>query len=170
MRTVLLMSVCVVSVLAGACGRGPGAGANTPAPSWLIAEAPEGAVGVAAVKAEATEGQSIIVRGRIGGRKDPISTEAAVFIIMDESVPSCAEIPGDTCPTPWDYCCEPSENLTANSATVQIVDEHGHALRLDVRRHGLAPQDRVIVIGTVASRPTQETLVIRAQQVHKIRG
>ncbi len=50
--------------------------------------------------------QDVVVVGRIGGRVNPWVKGTAAFPIVDRSLKPCNEIEGDTCETPWDYCCE----------------------------------------------------------------
>jgi hypothetical protein len=138
--------------------------------AWLLAEAPADAKTVAEIKPTAAEGDTVVLRARIGGRADPITPGAAVFIVIDPSVPSCDQIPGDNCPTPWDYCCEPRESLNANSATVQLVDAEGTPIQTDLTAAGLKPLDEVLIIGTVAARPSGQVLTIRATGIHKVGG
>ena len=58
--------------------------------------------------------------GCIGGSKDPFVQGRAVFTIVDPTIINCKAM-GDEehCPTPWDYCCEPRENLKKNIATIE---------------------------------------------------
>lgn len=154
---------------AGDAGAGAGAG-GAESPAWLLTSAPEGAVGVGEAKKTAAEGDEIVVRGRIGGRMDPMSPESAVLVIMDPDVPSCAEMEGDTCSTPWDYCCETQESITANNATVQLVGADGAPLALDLSEHGLKPLDEVVVVGTVAPRPNEQTLIVKATGLYRAGG
>ncbi len=164
-------SVLAAGLVLAACGRSGSKQAAAPAgapPAWLLASMPEGAVTVGQAKPGAKEGDAVVLRGCIGGREDPMSKDAAVFIMMDPSVPSCAGMEGDACKTPWDYCCESPETITANSATVQVVDAAGAPLAIDLTRHGLQPLDEVVVVGTVGPRPTPEVLTIRATRVHRV--
>lgn len=151
-------------------GEGPGATAGVAAgkgSGWLVSVEPAGAVAVGDAKASVEEGQEVVIRGRIGGRKDPMSAGSPVFLIVDLDVPHCGQIPGDTCPTPWDYCCEPRESLTANSATVQLVGEDGKPLSVDPKAAGLSPLDEVVVVGKVGPRPTPGVLTIFATAVYR---
>ena len=160
------MILALVSLIA-ACGRSGTTTITTAAPEWIVVEAPTGDVSVSHAKAQAAEGETIVIRGRIGGRRDPISTDAATFILVDVAIPSCDQIPGDNCPTPWDYCCEPSESMMAGTAAVQIVDETGHVRHVDLKKFGIKPLDTVIVTGTVAARPNPQTLVIKGHTLHR---
>lgn len=138
--------------------------------AWLLTDAPADPVTVADIKPTAAEGDVVVLRARIGGRMDPITPGAGVFVVMDPAVPSCDQIPGDNCPSPWDYCCEPRESISANSATVQLVDAEGNPIEADLTAAGFEPLDEVIITGTVAARPTPQVLTIRATSVHRVGG
>lgn len=158
-------------VLAGALGcneSSPSAAADTPAASasWLLAAEPADVRPVGEAKADAVEGDEVVVVGRIGGRVEPITSESPVFTIVDLELKHCRETKGDLCPTPWDYCCEPRESLTANSVTVQLVSPDGSPMTIDPIAAGLDPLDEIVVVGTVGPRPSPEVLVIRATAVH----
>jgi len=137
--------------------------------NFLLASAPEGAQSVSEAKSAVQEGDSVVVRGRIGGRMAPISGDSPVFLIVDLAIPHCGQME-DGCPTPWDYCCETPESLLTNSATVQLVDENGAPLDVDPLAAGLRNLDEVVVVGTVGPRPSQEVLTIRATAVHRTPG
>lgn len=145
---------------------------STPAAglAWVLTSMPEGAVPVGQLKADAKEGDRVVMRGRIGGRSEPMTSGSAVFLVMDPAIPSCADEPGDKCPTPWDYCCEPRESLAANNATVMVVSPGGQAVDTDMRLAGFAPLDEVVVVGVVGPRPSPEVLTIRAEGVYRVGG
>lgn len=140
-------------------------GAGTP--SFLIETEPAGAVGIEEAKKSAKEGDAIAVRGRIGGSVNPLSAESAVFMMMDLSEKSCDQLHADQCPTPWDYCCTPRDRITALSCTVQLVDESGNPLAVDLDGSRLEPLDEVVVVGSVAPRPNEKVLVIKATGVYR---
>ncbi len=129
----------------------------------FVAEAPDGATGVQAAKKAGQPRADVVVRGRIGGRKDPFAKGRAMFTLVDMDVPTCADKSNDHCPTPWDYCCEPKDNLLANALTVQVVGEDGRPLdtALDGIR-GLKPMAEVVVAGKVASRDDAGGMVVSA--------
>ncbi|MEM1165987.1 MAG: hypothetical protein AAGI30_06815 [Planctomycetota bacterium] len=168
---IALASLALAAAGLIACGeRGMAAGdtGGGDARSWVLASAPADAQGVKDAKASAQEGESIVLRGRIGGRLEPITAGSPVFTVMDLAVPHCNQKHGDVCTTPWDYCCETPESLTANSATVQIVDASGRAVDESPDAAGFAPLDEVIVVGTVAARPTPDVLTIRATGLFRV--
>ncbi len=170
----LAMVVCTgmaaAALLGVGCGEGGGetqASGEPTSPAWVLTSAPESAMGIAEAKANAEEGDRIVLRGRIGGRKQPIAADSPVFTVMDLGVPHCGELHGDRCATPWDYCCETPDAITANAATVQIVDADGMPVGSSPSAFGFAPLDEVVVVGTVAPRPQRDVLTVRATGVFR---
>lgn len=161
-RQVLPFLLSVLVFLAWGCGRSPDTGNEVHA--WKLSEAPADAVDVAAAKATAGAGDLVTVRGRIGGRAQPISADSGVFVIIDPSLPACSDIPGDACPVPWDYCCEPAEAIMANAATIQLRDADGDSVALPA--NALSPLDRVVVVGRVGPRPDPATFVVLATGIY----
>ena len=163
-----LLLTCALAVLITAGGCSNDAPETTPvAVDWLHAEERPDARPVGDVKADAAEGDTVVVLGRIGGRLDPITAESSTFTIVDLNVPHCGQKDHDTCPTPWDYCCEPRDALIAHSATVQLVDAEGVPIDTDPIAAGLKALDAVVIVGTVGPRPAPEVLTIRATAVHR---
>jgi len=138
--------------------------------TWVLTSAPVGAQSVTEAKASAKEGEQIVLRGRIGGRKTPLTEGSPVFTMMDLAIPHCGENPDDACRTPWDYCCETPDTITTNSATVQIMDAHGQPITESPAAEGLSALDEVIVVGTVAPRPSENVLTIRATGIYRVGG
>lgn len=173
MHRVLITTAITGSLLALAgCDNGapaPEASSTPDAPAWRLASEPEGWLSVTDAKARATEGETIAVKGRIGGRKAPLSPDSAAFTIVDLGVLYCGQTnPGeDGCATPWDYCCETPEDLRVNSATVQIVGAGGAATGVNPIAGGLEPLDEIIVVGTVGPRPDDQVLTIKATGVYQ---
>lgn len=128
--------------------------------SWKLDTMPDGALPVAEAKADAIEGDQITLVGRIGGRTEPVTASSGLFIVMDPSIPSCADNPEDGCAKPWDYCCETQQTITANAATIQLRDAQGNPVAL--ADGDLEPLSRVTVVGTVAPRPNNDTLIVYA--------
>jgi len=167
--------LCCLVVLAAGCERQTsptGSAAPTPEvslPANLILSAePPNAIGVK--DAKATSDEELVVRGRIGGRVDPFVPSSAIFLLVDKSLKMCNELHGDGCRTPWDYCCEPRENLLAAMATVQVVGDDGRPLNAGLRgRNGLEPGAEVVVVGRRASNENAGTLVIDARGIYVVK-
>jgi len=134
--------------------------------AWFLTSAPEGAISITAAKSNHQEGDEVVVRGRIGGRHSPISSESSVFTVVDLELAFCGEHEEDGCTTPWDYCCETSGTITNNSATIQVVGVDS----IDPIAAGLKPLDEVILIGVVGPRPTDEVFTILATGVYRAGG
>lgn len=163
--------------LAGGCDRGPRDASSTPAakpappatqlPAGLFLDAePPGAMNVADVKRDPPVTGEVVLRGRIGGQKEPIVAGRAVFMIADMRLPVCGVGKQACCDTPWDYCCESPETKLANTATIQVVDADGHPLKVELGKvHGLAPQKEVVVRGTIARRDDAGVLIVTASGI-----
>jgi hypothetical protein len=137
---------------------------------FFLAALPEAASDLAEVKVGASVGDEVVFAARIGGRVKPFTDESAVFLVADPVLPTCAELHGDSCKSPWDYCCEPKDDLLQKLATVQIVDSNGRPLRGTVRDlHGLVPMARVVVIGNV-SLIDGPTFVVDASGIYVQQG
>lgn len=134
--------------------------------SLFLAEAPAEPKDVADVKKAGEAGQEVVVAGRIGGSEDPFVDGRAVFTLADSKMKACDEMDmADACKKPWDYCCEPRENLIANTCTIQVVGSDGRPLKASLNGAGkLAPGSRVIVKGKIAQKQDQ-TLVINADAI-----
>ena len=169
-----LFAGCALS-LAG-CGESSSStstgGSSSAAPTsmdWKLASMPADAVSVSQAKGTASEGDTVAIRGIIGGRKDAMSAETAAFVVIDTGVQNpCVADGDDHCPTPWDYCCTPTEDVQANTATVQLVDADGVPMEFDLSAQGISPLDEVVVVGTVAARPSEQILTIRATGLHRV--
>ncbi|MEQ9096087.1 MAG: hypothetical protein RIE32_07475 [Phycisphaerales bacterium] len=148
-----------------------GASTSSAAPvsaEWRLASMPADAQGVKSIKDTAAEGDTVTVRGIIGGRKDALSKDSAFFVMVDPALENVCVSEDDHCDTPWDYCCAMPEDIQANSATVQLVDAEGNPLEFDLSGQGISPLDEVVVVGTVAARPTPQVLTIRATGLHRV--
>lgn len=163
--TLLALSACNQSTTEQTSSEATESVSNA-ANSWLLTSAPEGAISITDAKASAKEGDTVVIKGRIGGRHSPISDESAVFTVVDLELSYCGQHSDDGCPTPWDYCCETPETLGSNSATVQVV---GDGI-MNPAEAGLEPLDEVVFIGTVGPRPDDQVLIIRATGVFRSDG
>ena len=101
------------------------------------------------------------MEGFIGGRKKPFTRGKAVFILGDDALKTCDENPGDSCPTPWDVCCEDRKKIANSTLSVQILDENGSLLSGTLKGvAGIEAGKRVKVQGTVSESSTSESLAL----------
>lgn len=176
MRQFLVMNLALLALSVGSCDRKEASGStpantNSAAPAAIpakafLAAAPADAKPLKDVKATAKGGDKVVLVGRIGMGVEPFVKGRAVFTIVDLGVKHCGEEMKDTCPTPWDYCCEPSDVLAANSATIQFVNASGQPIHTELNGiHGLKPLAIVSVVGTVAEG-NGNSLVIDADSLY----
>ncbi|MDP1661918.1 MAG: hypothetical protein Q8L55_08370 [Phycisphaerales bacterium] len=167
-RTATLLTLAAVLASTSACSKSdaptkPAAkAAVAPLPgSYFLAEAPADAKDIRAAKRSLKAGDKVVLIGRIGGSEDPFVPERAIFTLVDKAMKTCDEGSDmDTCKTPWDYCCDPREQITANSAVVQIVGPDGQPLKAVLNGvKGLKPQATVTVVGTVSKAEGQNVVV-----------
>jgi hypothetical protein len=129
----------------------------------ILSAPPADAKEVGAGKKDATKGAKVSLHGRIGGSKDPFVAGRAMFTLADVSLPPCSDNPEDGCETPWDYCCEPRDKITANTVTIRFLDSNGAILTGDLNGvHGLRPLADVTVQGQVSKESEGSNIVIDA--------
>ncbi len=125
-------------------------------------------VGVVDARKNVEPGAEITVTGFIGGREEPFVDGRAIFTLADsKALTRCDSKPGDSCPTPWDACCDEPEKIKASVATVQVVDGKGMVLKRKLNGvGGIAPGSTVSVKGRIAPGSTSAALIINAEQIH----
>ena len=110
-------------------------------------------------------GDEVVLRGRIGGSKEPFVPGRAVITLVGRALKACSDHADDKCPVPWDYCCETQADITANSATIQVVDAKGQVLRTDLKgRRGIKELSELVVTGKVTVADAK-ALVINATSI-----
>ena len=114
---------------------------------YLLTSQPADPLEVKELLGQAKDGDEVMVIGRIGGELMPWVEGLAMFNLVDSSLVPCNEIPGDECPFPWDYCCDP--NVAASRTLVEIVDKKGSTVAEDARRLlGVTELQTIVVKGT----------------------
>jgi len=131
---------------------------------YLLKEEPKDAKGVAKLKKEAKNGEDVVIVGRIGGRKNPWIKGAAAFSIVDEGVKSCDQIHGDSCPTPWDYCC--MADLPKSTVFVTFVDDAGKVVKKDARQLLKVKELQTVVVKGRVKRDKTNNVSIQATKVY----
>ena len=165
-RVQLNFSGCLM--LVGALGLLPTtcAVAAEPAPKskFLLKEEPEKSADVIAFRKAAEDKKEAVVIGRIGGRANPWVKNAAAFSIVDRSLKPCNERPGDSCPRPWDYCCE--SDLPKATVLVMMVDENGKVVREDARKLLGVKELQTVVVQGKAKRDKAGNVTLLASKVY----
>lgn len=141
----LCMLVFMVAPLIG-CADAPPAIAPVADSEYLLEAEPKGAADVKDAR-QKTDGDEVVVVGRIGGRENPWIEGEAAFMIVDRSLTPCNERPDDNCPVPWDYCCD-TPDLPTHSVLVELIDADGKPVTIDARKLlGVKELQTVVVHG-----------------------
>ncbi|HEY8502982.1 MAG TPA: hypothetical protein VIL46_00270 [Gemmataceae bacterium] len=165
-----IRALSAAALIAVAAGCAPEPTPSAPAPAagdasaYLLDAEPAGAKGVVDARADAKDGEEVVVVGRIGGDVNPWVDGRAAFSIVDLSAQACSDIPGDNCPTPWDYCCE--ADLPQKRLLVKVVDPQGELLRQGAKEaFGLKELQTVVVRGK-AQRDKEGNLTVLADGLY----
>jgi hypothetical protein len=157
----MLLSTAVASVMQGTAWAVPD---SHPGKQFYLSVQPEEVADVIPVREEAKNGEAIVVIGRIGGRKNPWVKGACAFSLVDCALTPCNEMPGENCPTPWDYCCSP--NLAKSSLLVMFVDDGDKVIRKDARELlGVKELDTVMIQGS-AKRDKAGNVMLMAKRLY----
>ena len=133
----------------------------------MLDRAPTGVTAISQLKESAKEGDEVVLRAVVGGRVKPIVDNRAVMTVVDASTSNQCTSDDDRCESPWDYCCASPEQLKPHLATVQIVDDHGHPLAIDLKgATKIKPQSVLVIKGKVAINPNASTLIVNASGLY----
>ncbi len=141
---------------------------TSPQLSKVLATAPTGpAAAIHTLRVSAKPGDEVTLAGRIMGNLNPFVDGRAIFILGDPSILTpCDEVPGDSCTTPWDTCCDLPEDKKRATASIQVVDAAGHVLKEGIKGvGGLVELAHVTVTGVVANGSTPELLIVNATAI-----
>lgn len=148
-----------------ACGdadRGAAAGPPLAAEHWLPA-APAEALDVLEARG-LEDGATVAVAGRVG----EYVPARAQFSLVDRSFTSCDQRPGDSCSTPWDYCCVPPDELARGTVNVEFRADGVLRKASLAGQHGFQHLADVVVVGRLAKDDAGNVTVL-ADGLH-VRG
>lgn len=145
---------------AGEPSAGGAAKASLPDGYWSASPI-EGAMDVTAARKVAKDGQELTVIGLV----QDFSKGQAQFFVADRALVPCNERAADSCPTPWDYCCEDKVRFRAGLMTVELRD--GKKLRKTSLEgfHGFTHLKEAIVKGK-AEVDASGNVVLVASAMH----
>ena len=131
---------------------------------FLLADEPDGAIGVIEARDTAEDGQPLVIVGRIGGAANPWIEGRAAFTLLDASMALVADgtesQEGEIC---LDDCC--AEERGKCTALVKVVDADGKLVAADSRKLlGVSEADTVVIQGT-ASKDESGNFTVLAQGV-----
>lgn len=131
---------------------------------YLLSAEPQAAKSILQVREESKQGDEVVLVGRIGGDVNPWVEGRAAFSLVDLSAKACSDIPGDSCPTPWDYCCE-TDKLVKGKTLIKLVGGDGQPVATDARELlGVKELDTLVVQGK-AQRDDSGNLTILASKI-----
>jgi hypothetical protein len=149
MRRNLAFALILVAACAKEEGPSPSSAAPAPSPGLakLVLKADPGEALPVLQAKEGADGD-VLVAGRVG----QIVQGFASFRLVDASLAYCgAGGAADDCPTPWDYCCIPKNELTAATLVVEARDADGKPLRA-----GSLPGLRLLDLAVVRGKLTRD--------------
>jgi hypothetical protein len=168
-RTFVGLALLALGLTSG-CGReekSVGGSNHAPDPAvaaYLLPSEPTGAQGVLDARKEARDGEEVVVVGRVGGSANPMVEGKLAFTIVDPALKPCNEKEDDGCKTPWDYCCDPPEELRKATALVKVVDDKGKTVATDAANLGIKPT-QILVVRGIAKRDEQGNLTVQAKGI-----
>ena len=131
---------------------------------YFLDEEPAAAKSVVDAKKSAQDGEEVTLVGRIGGSESPFVSGRASFTVVDLSLVPCNERPGDSCKTPWDYCCD-TDILPASTAVVKIIDGEGKTVAKDAQKDLGMKELQTVTVKGKAKRDEAGNLVVLASAV-----
>ncbi|MFK7852294.1 MAG: hypothetical protein AB8D78_15060 [Akkermansiaceae bacterium] len=175
MKTILLLAPAVAALFLGACKKEktevwietePSASATFE--EYFTTESIEGAEHIHVARTSAKPGDAITLKGEVMGREKVFVEGRASFILGDPTkLTTCDKMPGDSCTTPWDACCDSKESKRIGIASIQLVDEDGRVLDGNIKGvNGLKEISFITVSGTVAENSTEDNLIVNATKIH----
>jgi len=174
--TTLILTVCSALALIS-CGEkktteadssSPGHTGDATLESIIVKAEPAGAKSITEVRKSVEVGKEVTLSGKIMGRSDPFVEGRALFMLGDPAViTSCDLRPGDSCVTPWDVCCDDNEDITAATATIQVVDANGKPLKQGLKGvNGIKELSKLVITGTIAEGSNANNLLINATAIY----
>jgi len=130
---------------------------------YLLEVEPTGVRSLLDVRKEARDGDDIVMVARIAGSEKPFVDQRASFTVADLSIKPCPESEG--CPTPWDCCCVPREDLVQAIAQVKFVDENGKTLNVSAKELLGVRELSVVVVKGKADRDEKDNLTVIANGI-----
>lgn len=170
-KRTLLSTVCGLMLIGCDRDNPSGSNGNNPAASLpdtlFLAVAPSDPIPIPKLKTTSKEGEEVVMRVVIGGRRRPFVDNRAIMTVVDGSMLNHCALPGDSCKTPWDYCCSSLELLKENMASVKIIDSKGRPLKVNFNDSPmLQPSATLVVQGTVAPHSNSQSFVVNASGIY----
>jgi hypothetical protein len=143
-------------------------GAAAQLSSLITPTEPGPAIAVVEARQDPTPGKEITVTGRIMGAMEVLADNRAILTLADPSkLTACSDIPGDSCETPWDNCCDDKDLVKQSILSIQAVDESGKILTTGFRGlGGIKELSTITVKGTIAPGSNKDVLMVNASLIY----
>jgi hypothetical protein len=132
---------------------------------YVLADEPDGAIGVIEARETGTDGQQIVVVGKIGGATNPWIEGRAAFMLLDASKTVVADgtesSEGEIC---MNDCC--ATDRAACTTLVKFVDDAGKVLAVDARQLLEVSSDELVVVRGKVSKDAEGNFAVLADGVH----
>ena len=149
-----------------------GCGPSEPEPSttatalserfWQPAPAPN-PVSVLDAHQLADSSETIAVTGRVS---EFVETRAQ-FKLTDDSFTPCSEMEGETCATPWDYCCVAPDELAGGTVVIEF-QEGDRLAKVSLKGYHGFDHLRTVVVEGRPKRDEAGNLTIVASGLHVV--
>lgn len=164
----IVCAALMMSMMTGCDGSDETETTTASLPAGLfLASAPAEPVAVKQLKAQAQVGDEVTMRVVVGGEVSVFVPGRAIMKVVDAEIKNLCLGLGDSCKTPWDYCCETTDNLKLHRATIKVVDAQGKTIRADLKGAGQVKELKTLIIkGVVAQGSDENNLVVNAQGIY----
>lgn len=166
------LSIALIFVVIG-CGGKPEATSSPPAnasplDSFLVEQAPAEAQQISTLFSDPTPGREVVIAGEVMGSFEPFAAERAMVMLGDPTkITPCNRIPGDSCQTPWDVCCDDPDVIKKSVTTIQFLDSEGNVLKQGLKGYqGIEELSFLTVKGSIAEGSNKDNLLINAESLH----
>lgn len=133
---------------------------------YLLAAEPSGAKGVVEVRKDASDGDAIVMVGRIAGSKKPFVDGRASFSVIDLEIKPCGLEDDESCEFPWDCCCTPKNVLFHSMANIKFEGPDGKTLGVSAKELLGVKEMAIVVVTGKANRDDKGNLTVVANGLH----
>lgn len=133
---------------------------------YLLADEPEGAQSILAVREDLQEGETRVVYGRVGGVADPWLPGKAAFVIADPVAQMDLDPDAHDCSEGCAFCKKQQEHPTRHLATVRVVNNADEIVSIDARKLLDLEVDDMVVVRGIVKTDELGNLTVHADGVH----
>lgn len=134
----------------------------------LLKEKPAEAIKISELRTKHKAGETVTFSGQVIGSSDVFIDGLAVMIMGDPTkMKTCNLIPGDSCQTPWDVCCDDPDVVKKNIVSVQILDPSGAPIKAGIKGlSGIKEMSDLTITGVVEKSSNDKNMIINATGIY----